>query len=367
MKKTFLIVLIFIALVFLGKKRIETTYFNETFQKTSLENFQDEVVEKDIKLITLGEDHNFFSTYDISLDFLKLLYETRNIRHFLLEFPPANAEYANRFVLSGNEEYLYKAINFPGVINNKYKIQHVKFENFFRDLYEFNRSKTFEEKIKLVGVDLEFRPHPFLNFLLTEVVKDRNLKGEIKDLLVKYPDTHTKTYTKDHKTFLKKLQRKLGKDLDTMTRYFIKNAIDTSTIHQTKALEINKREVHISRNVEDISKLYPNETFILVLGRGHIFKSVVNRFTSCVYLLNSNSDYFKDKILSIDLERKSNIKSNSSLKNIYTEDKSFYKLLNSGMFNKFSNFILPKKKISDNEIFENGQKYSDVYDYLIIK
>lgn len=367
MKKTFLIVLIFIALVFLGKKRIETTYFNKTFQKTTLEKFQTEVVEKDIKLITIGENHRYFLSYDISLDFLKLLYETRNIRHFLLEFPPANAQYANKFVLTGNEEYLYKAINFPGVINNKFKIQHVKFENFFRDLYEFNRSKTFEDKVKLVGVDLEFRPHPFFNFLLTEVVKDRNLKWEIEDLLVKYPDTHTKTYTKDHKTFLKKLQSKLDKDLDPMTRYFIKSAIDTSNIHQTKAVDLNKREVHISKNIEYISKLYPNETFILVIGKDHIFKSKVNSYTSCVYLLKTQSDYFKDKTLSLDIERRSNIKSNSFLSNNYIKDKIFYKTINSDMFNNIANFIFPKKKISSNKTFEYGQKYSDIYDYLIIK
>ncbi len=366
-----IILICLLAAVFLGKRSLETAYFNQSLKAVTLEKFQDQVLEDDIKLIAIGERHDFFTTYDISLDFLKLLYESRDIRYFLLEFPPANAEYANRFVLSGKEKYLHGALDFPGLKNPRYKVQHLKFEKFFRDLYEFNRLKPLEDKVKLVGVDIEFRPYPFFNFLLNKVVEDRSMKDEIIVMLDRYPDPHSKLYTKDHIELLEKLLHNLGEELTPMNRYILENAIESSKLDQSNRFGLqgtfgkNKREAHIAKNMEYVSDLFLNETFILVIGYSHIFKDMASDFTSCIYLLNSNSSYFNGKITSVIIEKEFYIKSNPSLKNLYSEDKSFYKAEEADSF--YNNFSFWPNKTRYNETSHYRRKYSDFYDYLIVK
>ena len=115
----------------------------------------------------IGEQHGISETFDIDVSMIKYLYETQNVRTVLLEMGFADGQLINKYMETGNEEYLKNIFaNLPGTYaysNNNYQM--------YRDLYAFNLALSADAKITFIGIDVQHQAETalyYMNLLLPE-------------------------------------------------------------------------------------------------------------------------------------------------------------------------------------------------------
>lgn len=111
------------------KNNIETTSLDKTFSYKLI----DKDIEKN-KLILVGEIHGFKEPEKIDFNFFKHLNSKFNIKNYIAEFDFVQSIYLNRFLKTGNEEFLNKALKNWGVIqgrnNQDYYTKYLNFYNY---------------------------------------------------------------------------------------------------------------------------------------------------------------------------------------------------------------------------------------------
>ena len=124
----------------------------------------------------LGEYHGTKLNYDVSFDILKHLVETIGISHLILECTFFNEIHLNKYLKTGNEEYLdiiysnsKKSFNY-----NKERKEH------FKKLYELNKTLEPEKRFDIVSLDVELNYIASHNYIKENVIK----LNEVKDSLI---------------------------------------------------------------------------------------------------------------------------------------------------------------------------------------
>lgn len=98
------------------------------------------------KIFFTGEDHRFIEANNsTTLAFLKYLNQKQGVNHLMLELGYSWGEIANRYIQTGDSA-LFELLQYSS---------HKSFNVFFKDLYEYNKNLSPENKIQIHGIDVE--------------------------------------------------------------------------------------------------------------------------------------------------------------------------------------------------------------------
>lgn len=98
------------------------------------------------KIFFTGEDHRFIDANNsTTLAFLKYLNQKQGVNHLMLELGYSWGEIANRYIQTGDSA-LFELLQYSS---------HNSFNVFFKELYEYNKNLSPENKIQIHGIDVE--------------------------------------------------------------------------------------------------------------------------------------------------------------------------------------------------------------------
>lgn len=128
---------------------------------------------KDKKIIFTGESHTLQKDDLFKIKLIKYLQEEAGLNYHLVEMGYSTAYFFNKYLESGDEEILKKVFSnvkgTQGFNDDDY--------NFFKDLYEFNKMLKEEDKIKVVGIDIEQSMGSSYDYI-KDIAKDKTVKIE---------------------------------------------------------------------------------------------------------------------------------------------------------------------------------------------
>jgi hypothetical protein len=98
------------------------------------------------KIFFTGEDHRFIDANNsTTLAFLKYLNQKQGVNHLMLELGYSWGEIANRYIQTGDSS-LFQLLQYSS---------HKSFNVFFKELYEYNKNLSPENKVQIHGIDVE--------------------------------------------------------------------------------------------------------------------------------------------------------------------------------------------------------------------
>lgn len=148
---------------------------------------------KNKKIIFTGEYHAFQKDDLFRMKLIKYLQEEIGLNYYLAEMGYSSAYFFNKYLESGDEEILRKVFSNLKVTQAFNKDDY----NFFKDLYEFNKTLRVEDKIKIVGIDIEHNMGSSYDYI-KDVIKDETLKRDALEKTLeslKNIQSYTKTLT----------------------------------------------------------------------------------------------------------------------------------------------------------------------------
>jgi len=235
-----------------------------------------------------GEDHAFPKENGNSLfTLLTYLYKNDHVRYLVMEFGPDFAFLANQYLETGDDSLLIERRLYF-------------FKEFWKNLYEFNRSKDSLERIKVIGFD--FNRFTFTAKVFDQILKRKNLfpHEELRSAFAKiigWKDTDwdfdkQRQFDKGFgqfrslcKTYEQELEDWLGIDYDIF--YAIIN-------NNTAVSEKVKRDKTVVTGLKKYIHEAGDENYLFNYGIEHIFLDGIG----LAYLL-ANSEEFKGKVCSI--------------------------------------------------------------------
>lgn len=134
---------------------------------------------KDKKIIFTGEHHAVQKDDLFRMKLIKYLQKEIGLNYYLAEMGYSSAYFFNKYLESGDEDILKKVF-----LDIEYAQAFNKDDyNFFKDLYEFNKSLGEEDKIKIVGTDIEYSIGSSYDYI-KDIIKEETLEtDEFKKLL----------------------------------------------------------------------------------------------------------------------------------------------------------------------------------------
>ncbi len=263
------------------------------------------IVDDDLKnkeIFMTGENHGVKANTELRTKFLKYFKEKTNFKYYLCELPYSMTYFLNRYMKTGDEsiiENIYEPLKGTDAWNKD------EFD-YWKYLYQFNRGLSENDKIILVGVDIEHQPRNAFNFM--RYCLDKNdVSGVINDYVEELGDIGS-TIDEDLEDICKKIGSELieNKNLhkNFPGEYYhgfkhvnnnVLNAIETYLGTNFNGV----RDMKMYENFMDIYSRLPEDKYFGQLGLSHIFQKSfphINWFGSS---LDGEDSGFKDKVLSI--------------------------------------------------------------------
>ncbi|MEZ4777515.1 MAG: hypothetical protein R3D00_30340 [Bacteroidia bacterium] len=168
----------------------------------------DEVV-KDYKFFFTAEEHWLSMNAQIRYRFLMYLYYQANVRNLIVEGGYSYGFMLNRYLETGNENLLIRAI-YDIPVCPKDLI------GFYRELYAFNRFLPSRDKIRVVGIDLEQSPQLVIDCLV-HLLPEKPLTAGVRE---KINQLKTLSETDYNEKEMKKYFRQLYKEVQERKRAY---------------------------------------------------------------------------------------------------------------------------------------------------
>lgn len=398
-KRKILIVIIIILsvvyMIYLNKPYKSTDeYLKKNYADLNLqeeENFSGlELLDKDLKdkkIIFAGEYHNLGQNQVVELKLLKYFQKEVGVNYYLEEIGHADAHFINKYLESGDETILKDYFNIYK--NQKYYTE--ERYNHFIDVYRFNQTLLDDEKIKIVGTDIESKA---TYEYIIGVAKDRySFPNELKTVLSKLKNFNynSKASYENILTNITELiedinnREEIYKDIFKEDFYGFKFVVKNLHDFINSYLNVNnsggyniKRDGYIYENFKLIDSKLENAVYFGQWGSYHVFQdtlhhndysSDINYFAS---LLNKDKDY-KGKILSINYGYYP-YKTAEGHNYSYIDDELFKNYLNSASkatIFKLNNMKSPFKENTINPyateaIDYKGNPITNYFQYLIL-
>ena len=359
---------------------------------------------KDKKVIFTGEYHALQKDDLFRMKLIKYLQEEIGLNYYLAEMGYSSAYFFNKYLESGDEEILKKVfLNLKGTQGfNKDDY------NFFKDLYEFNKTLREEDKIKIVGIDIEHNMGSSYDYI-KDTIKDETLKTEALEKTLeslKNIQSYTKTSENKDENYKIELFNDLKPKIDALledinnnkelyinlfkedffwfeivvknikTKYLSEFTDDAEKSMSIREEQIYKNFITQDDTIDDaiyfgqFGALHINKNPVKVANVQSETKTTYVDFESIVYRIDNNSTY-KGKVMSILY----------SYEDKYGNEGSSY--INREIFNDYLNseddcilfdlrnsnspfkeeYISP---FSGETIYDNKKHITDYVDYMVI-
>ncbi len=115
------------------------------------ENFKYLDNEEEVRVFFSGETHGFQENYQLRIQLIRYFYEKHGIRRYLGELGYSSGYFLNKYLKTGEEKYL-ELVNYS--LEGSYDFSVEDYE-FWKELYNYNRTLPEGEEIKIYGLDME--------------------------------------------------------------------------------------------------------------------------------------------------------------------------------------------------------------------
>ena len=149
-----------------------------------------------------AEEHWKSVNYRVQFRLLTYLYHHSDVRNLILEGGYTYGHMINRYLDSGDERLLIKAIYDTPVCPEDLR-------SFFKKIYEFNQSLPEGQKIRVMGIDVEQSPLLVLECLYF-MLPDRTLTAGVRDKINQLKDLYGQEYDeKEVKKFFRQFHKEV--------------------------------------------------------------------------------------------------------------------------------------------------------------
>lgn len=215
------------------------------------------LMDKDLKdndIFLIGENHGVKSNIELKTMFLKYFKEKTNFKYYICELPYSMTYFLNKYLETGNLNIL-KDIYKP--IAGTYAWNRDEY-NFWKFLYEYNKGFPKEDRIILLGIDIEHQSENAFRFMEYSLENDYHSKFKyVKDNLLNMAE--------------------------------VVNSNNYSGTRDGKMYE----------NFLDVSKTLGKAKYFGQLGLSHAFQRGMPYVDSFASLLNKEGSPFKGQVISL--------------------------------------------------------------------
>lgn len=257
-----------------------------------------------------AENHGVATNSELEIKFLKYFKQKTGIKYLLLEISYSDGQVLNKYMSTGDEsilEEMYKPLKGTFAWNKQsYGI--------WRKLYEFNKSLPEDERIKIIGIDIE---HQYTNAIryMESLIPDRKAPQEIADFISKLNVIYNKI-SKDpfayaYVDFSNKLDESIKSNHKVYEEYFGEKLFDFELVNENIIAQVKAYEgktnnsfnqIRDSKMYDNFKKIYlrmPNGKFYGQWGLNHTFQKRQASVDWLASLMNSSDSPVKGRILSI--------------------------------------------------------------------
>lgn len=268
---------------------------------------------KNAKVFLTGENHSVSANKSLELKFLKYLNQNADVKYYLIEMGPSQALLINKYLNTGDETILRSVFNAlkesSGYTKESYKI--------FKDIYEYNKNLGANNKIVVVGIDIEQIPESAMKYIYS-LMPSKPVPVSIKtpiNMLKEY-EKYMASYS-DAMEFCRQYEETMAKNYEDYREYFGENFFDFKLIGDNLDIAIkyiyNKspngssgiineemREKQIYLNFKEIYSHLPKGKYYGQFGAYHVLQGNYEyNSSSFAMMLNNEDSPVKGKIISI--------------------------------------------------------------------
>ncbi|MCH4890109.1 erythromycin esterase family protein [Acidaminobacter sp. JC074] len=263
------------------------------------------------EIFLTGEVHGIKANSDLNIAFVKYFKEETNFKYYLSEMPYSMSYFLNQFLESGDETILLDIFKDLG----KYGSDDKEYYEFWTNFYSYNYNLADEEKIKVVGLDIESNIIQAYKCLL-DMLPDEEAPIEIKESISSLGDilellnTSFRNNYKGEKN-AEAILEDMGEHRDLYKDYLGENYVYFELVlwnilNSKKAYKVvddwvewnNTRDRIIYDNFKTIDNVLPRDNYYGQWGAGHVFQDVNTDVKWFATYLNKYPKY-QDKVLSI--------------------------------------------------------------------
>lgn len=328
---------------------------------------------KDKEIFFTGEAHAVSINKNLELEWIQYFHQEAGVRYLLMETGYGSGQLFNRYLQTGDEEILklvYRALKgTPSYNQESY--------NFWKKLYEYNKQLSEDQKLLVVGIDVEHQVSTAI-YYLSSILPENDPAEEIKeviDLVRKSPNYAT----------LVRVIEDIDKNKNYYESYFGDYFFDfkmicENLVNSYKFISSNyNREIREQSIYENFLKVYdylPKGKFYGQWGSAHIFQKIgIYKEVPFAARLQDKDSPVKDKVISIYYSYKDS-KYLGTDGNVYDLNKHLY--FNLGMAEeitskdyvllKLNGLFSPFNRLIHTVSFEEGEvscKVSDNIQYVL--
>ncbi|MEG1134131.1 MAG: erythromycin esterase family protein [Cellulosilyticaceae bacterium] len=279
------------------------TYFAQNAAVMSIDsNSWDDLalLEMDLKgkeIILTGESHGIGANMELEIKFLKYLKEKTPLKYYLCETSYSSAQYINEYLSTGEEAILEKLYQ---SMKGTYYYTEDSYKRWIT-LYEYNQTLELEDRIQVVGLDIEHQGDiatEYLKELLPTEVAPEAISEKIK--LIGTADELSREVAEDLAQDLVANEASYKAYLGE--RYFDFAMVCNNITYAYEAYDENShfnvvRDMRIYENFKAIYEILPHGVYYGQWGINHIFQKEQNNTKWFASYLEDKG--FEDKILSI--------------------------------------------------------------------
>ena len=116
---------------------------------------------KDYEIFLIGENHGVKANVELKMKFLKYFKKKINFKYYICELPFSMTYFLNRYLETGNDALLKDIYKY---IKGTYAWNKDEYD-YWRDLYKYNKTLPRDDKIILIGIDIEHQPKNAFRFM----------------------------------------------------------------------------------------------------------------------------------------------------------------------------------------------------------
>ncbi len=255
-----------------------------------------------------GEVHDVEANHILKMDFLKYFKEKTDFKYYLCEMSYSSSYFMNQYLESGDKvilEQVYKTSEWTK-----------EYYSHWIELYEYNSHLNDDQKIQVIGIDIE---HDFIKSyrFLEAILPEKEVPVEIKESIALLKETYEllkSSFQNKYKApknatiLLADIEENRTVYMDYLEDDFIYfELVIQNVLYSQEAYKQNydmvewnnTRDLMIYENFMKIDALLPPSKYFGQWGLGHIFQHKDKDIMWFASYLNSNESKYKDKVLSI--------------------------------------------------------------------
>lgn len=274
---------------------------NHSIVHTGRNLFQDlSIMDSDLKenrIFLIGENHGVKANVELKMKFLKYFKEKTNFKYYLCELPYSMTFFLNKYLETGDEKILqdiYEPLRGTDAWNkDEY--------NHWKDLYEFNNILWEDNRIILIGIDIEHQPKNALKFLECVLGKN-NCSKAIINSINRLKDKEENITNEDVRDLYNIIKEELCKGDLKKDRFKIKH-VNNNLLNMLEVYTGNNfngiRDKKMYENFISISNYLPKGEYFGQIGLSHVFQKSFPYVTWFASSLNKKESPFRGKVLSV--------------------------------------------------------------------